>query len=118
MSSRFVCRDPTWLASSLRAGILAGACIAATGETNAQNRSTANDTLGIVKQLIDGRPVTPEKVLRATGIRLDRSDRTEVDQAQHGLVRGVFLRVAFRLGRRARLRTLQDERAQAVDRIP
>jgi hypothetical protein len=75
MSCRFACRDPTWLASSLRAGILAGACIAATGETNAQNGSTANDTLGIVMQLIDGRPVTPEKVLRATGIRLDRSDQ-------------------------------------------
>jgi hypothetical protein len=75
MSRPFVCRDATWLASALRAGILAGACIAAAGATNAQTQSTTADSLGIVKQLIDSRPVTPEKVLRATGIRLDRSDQ-------------------------------------------
>ena len=75
MSRRFVCRDATWPAWALRVGILASACMAATGEMNAQNKSTANDTLDIVKQLIDSRPLTPEKVLRATGIRIDRRDQ-------------------------------------------
>jgi hypothetical protein len=74
-SRRFVTRDTTWLGWALGAGILAGACMAAPGETNAQDGSVANDTLGIVKQLIDSRPFTPEKVLRATGVRLDPSDQ-------------------------------------------
>jgi hypothetical protein len=98
-SRRFVTRDTTWLGWALGAGIVAGACMAAPSETNAQDGSVANDTLGIVKQLIDSRPFTPEKVLRATGIRLDPSDQHRYfsifksGESGRGVVRDAELRV-------------------------